>query len=360
MEANVYEKLRQRLDVFPTGFPKTPEGIEFKILKKLFSEEEAGIACGLPLMGADSPENLHNVSWRAGKNIDEVSRLLGSMAKKGLVYVKGDKESMAFALLPFVPGIFEFSADIVDAELADLFQKYIFGPMSVEMGKTKAPLLRIVPVNQSISSQATIHPYEDVVKAIEMSSSICVMPCACRTSSKLLGEGCDYPEETCIFLNEFADYLNNVGKGRRLTKEEAIDIITMTEEVGLIHLSDNTQRPGGICSCCGCCCLGLKGIIQLAKAKRLDLGPKNPFRLVLDTALCSGCESCIDRCWTEALSMEDGIAVHDPERCIACGACAYVCPTDALYLEKDPGEEAKPLPRDYGEMFSQMGWRTGI
>ena len=39
--AEVYEKLRERLDMFPQGFPKTQSGVELEILENLFSEEEA-------------------------------------------------------------------------------------------------------------------------------------------------------------------------------------------------------------------------------------------------------------------------------------------------------------------------------
>jgi len=42
--AEVYEKLRERLDMFPQGFPKTQSGVELEILKNLFTEEEAKIA----------------------------------------------------------------------------------------------------------------------------------------------------------------------------------------------------------------------------------------------------------------------------------------------------------------------------
>jgi hypothetical protein len=43
----VYEKLRERLDMFPQGFPKTQSGIELDVLKNLFTVEEAQIALSL-------------------------------------------------------------------------------------------------------------------------------------------------------------------------------------------------------------------------------------------------------------------------------------------------------------------------
>ena len=45
----VYEKLRERLDMFPQGFPKTKNGVELEILEHLFSTDEAKIALSLAL-----------------------------------------------------------------------------------------------------------------------------------------------------------------------------------------------------------------------------------------------------------------------------------------------------------------------
>jgi len=41
--ADVYERLRERLDMFPQGFPKTEGGVELEVLQHLFTPEEAEI-----------------------------------------------------------------------------------------------------------------------------------------------------------------------------------------------------------------------------------------------------------------------------------------------------------------------------
>jgi hypothetical protein len=41
---DVYEKLAQHLDSLPAGYPRTESGVEMRILKRLFSPEEAEIA----------------------------------------------------------------------------------------------------------------------------------------------------------------------------------------------------------------------------------------------------------------------------------------------------------------------------
>ena len=48
---------------------------------------------------------------------------------------------------------------------------------------------------------------------------------------------------------------------------------------------------------------------------------------------CTGCESCVSECPSEAISMVDGKACVDPETCVDCGVCVDVCPVEAIRLE---------------------------
>lgn len=41
---------------------------------------------------------------------------------------------------------------------------------------------------------------------------------------------------------------------------------------------------------------------------------------------CLGCGTCMDQCEFGAISMRDGIAFIDKEKCVACGKCIKVCP----------------------------------
>jgi ferredoxin len=53
---------------------------------------------------------------------------------------------------------------------------------------------------------------------------------------------------------------------------------------------------------------------------------------IIDAEKCEGCESCVDVCPTDAITMVDGKAVVDPEECGDCGACVDECPTEAITL----------------------------
>ena len=41
MSDDIYRKLQERLDLYSMGFPATDSGIELKILRYLFSEDDA-------------------------------------------------------------------------------------------------------------------------------------------------------------------------------------------------------------------------------------------------------------------------------------------------------------------------------
>ena len=63
------------------------------------------------------------------------------------------------------------------------------------------------------------------------------------------------------------------------------------------------------------------------------------FRAVVQPEDCTGCELCIDRCFFEALSMdqEDRLAVVEGKNCMGCGVCQVICPTEAIVMR-----EARP------------------
>ncbi len=53
----------------------------------------------------------------------------------------------------------------------------------------------------------------------------------------------------------------------------------------------------------------------------------------IDKETCTGCESCVSECPTEAISMNSDIAVVDEEACVDCGACVDACPVEAISME---------------------------
>ncbi len=57
--------------------------------------------------------------------------------------------------------------------------------------------------------------------------------------------------------------------------------------------------------------------------------------LKVNAEKCFGCTHCMKICPTEAIRVNNGIAVIDEKRCVDCGNCLRACPVDAFYVEHD-------------------------
>jgi heterodisulfide reductase subunit A-like polyferredoxin len=53
----------------------------------------------------------------------------------------------------------------------------------------------------------------------------------------------------------------------------------------------------------------------------------------VDKKKCTGCESCVEECPSEAIKMEEGKAKVNPEACIDCGVCIDACPEQAISMQ---------------------------
>ncbi len=54
---------------------------------------------------------------------------------------------------------------------------------------------------------------------------------------------------------------------------------------------------------------------------------------IVDEAKCTACETCIDECPAQAMTMNNDKAKVDKELCVDCGSCVDVCPSEAIHLE---------------------------
>ena len=54
---------------------------------------------------------------------------------------------------------------------------------------------------------------------------------------------------------------------------------------------------------------------------------------VVDNEKCTGCETCVSECPSEAITMADEKAVINLDTCVDCGVCVDACPSEAISLE---------------------------
>ena len=116
--SDVYKQLAAKLDSLPNGFPATESGVEIKILKKIFSPEDAEIALKIRPI----PETAAAIAERLGKPVEEMEVILDNMVKKGQIGSTRMQGQQVFMLFPFVFGIYEFQQPRIDKELAELVE----------------------------------------------------------------------------------------------------------------------------------------------------------------------------------------------------------------------------------------------
>jgi electron transport complex protein RnfB len=333
MGEEVYLRLREFLDGFPLGFPKTDSGVEIEILKRLFTPEEASVA----LLLSPFPESAREIADRAGIPAEGLGERLDAMSRKGLVFRIAREDRTLFNAAPYMIGLYEYSVRKMDGELARLFEEYYEKAYQGEMAKSNVPGFKVLPVSENINAGVSLFPYETLEKQIREEKTIALAECICRKESMLTLHGCDYPLETCLSFGVAARYYIENGMGREISADEAVKVLHEADKAGLVHASVNTAHLSNICNCCPCCCASMKGITKKGHDRHRYMNAL--FEAGVDSGLCAACGDCVQRCPVKAMSLEESARVNT-DVCLGCGLCAGVCPTGAISLTLKPGREA--------------------
>ena len=351
---DLYQELAKKLDDMPNGYPPTENGVELKILKKIFTPEEAEFWLKLKLI----PETAGAIAERLGATLGEIQSKLDNMAVKGQIASIKVANNQVYMQMPFIIGIFEFQLNRIDKELADLVEEYAPELMS-RLGGFTPSLTRVVPVNATIDAQHQTHRYEDVKLMLEKAKSFQLQDCICRKEAALQGHPCKHSVEVCLGLSFQEDGFEKYSQGRIVSREEAMQVMAKAEEEGLVHTTYNVKSDHMyVCNCCSCCCGILRGIKYFNAPY---LMAKSNFVALIDRDECAACGVCADeRCPMKAIVEEDGSYKVLPERCIGCGVCTKTCPTGAIGLiAKSEGERDEP-PANLMEWAGKRAEARGI
>jgi len=328
-----YANLQKRLDAAPQGAPASET--LFKILKVLFTEQEAELVSQLPIR-MFSLEQAAKI-WK--KDLTETQEILDTLADKGLMVDLDDKDSRRYVLAPTMAGFFEFSIMRTDGKfdnklLSELFHHYI----NVEDQFLKRVFTLNPTVDRTFVQEDTLEPeqlmtildYERATKLIDTASCITVGTCYCRHKMEHMGKACDKPQDVCLTFNKCAESLSKHGVARKIEKEEAHKILKKCMDLGLVQIGDNVQDNASfICNCCGCCCEAIQGYKKLGCMAKIN---SNYVPKIQNN--CTGCGVCKIKCPVDAIEIKDGKAVVDEDTCIGCGVCKRFCPTSAIKMDR--------------------------
>ncbi len=353
MNDSIYDKLATILDTLPSGFPKTEDGLEIRILKKLFTQEQADLFCDLKL----SFETDEQISERTGRTLDGLKDQLDEMVGLGLIMGADLGGITVYRLQPWVIGIYELLFDRMDKELAEMCYKYneLFMP---KLLKNRPNLLQVIPIEKEITEKQESLHYEQVSALIENNLSYAVGECICKKEKALIGRKCDKPSEVCFALAPIEGFFDDFFWGRAVSKEEMYEILQKAEEAGLVHITTNVVNGHyAICNCCGCCCAALKTINKFGINDALN----THYYAKIDEEKCSACGVCSDeRCQVNAIDNENDIFSVNLKKCIGCGLCVSTCPTDAIELIRKAPEDQVTPPMDENDWNEKTGKFRGV
>jgi ferredoxin/predicted transcriptional regulator len=298
-----------------------------KIFEALVNDDEAKV-----LLAAAPPATAGELGQKTGLPQETVKTMMASLFSRGLIFKSKKGEEMKYYRVKSIPQMHDATTLTpgISRDVLDLWKEYMetewpaYGQKIVDV--LPGSLMRVIPVNESIEPGSRILAYEDVIKLIENAKTLSVTRCSCR----VIDGSCGKPLEVCMQVDRAAEYNLERGTGRPLSKSEALEILKMCEEKGLVHVADNRQVVGHvICNCCKDCCMNWP----------LMTGPKkwvapSRFEAVVDPDLCTGCETCLERCFFDAIAVKNDLAAVDPGKCMGCGVCAVSCPTEALRLKE--------------------------
>jgi len=355
MGDEVYRKLAGVLDTIPNGFPATESGVEIRLLKKIFTEDEAELFCRLRL----TFETAAGIAERTGLPLEGLEEKLVAMGSKGQVFAIRLGSLWVFRMLPWVFGIFEFQLHRLDREFADLHEEYeeAFGR---QFFSAKPQLMQTLPIEETITPGHEALPYERISSLIEHNQSFIVNECICKKQQALRGKPCGKPAEVCLGMAPVPGVFDDSPNGRAISRAEAYELLKKTEELGLVHLTSNIQNGQiFICNCCSCCCGVLRSITDL-KIPAADV-INSHYCASIDAGACVRCGLCADeRCQVGAI-VEDGDGYRVVrEGCIGCGLCVSTCPSGALSLVHKPAGERAVPPVTESDWNDERGRSRGI
>ena len=340
---SAYNRLVDRLNRFPQGAP--PSVLLTKILKILFSSQEAGLVSLMPI----KPFTAQKASKIWKMDITSTKNILDKLAQRALLVDIERNGKTTYTLPPPMAGFFEFSMmrirdDIDQKTLSELFYQYInieddFVKALFTEGNTR--LGRTFVHEPAITEENALQvlDYERATNVIETASHMGVSMCYCRHKKEHLNMECDAPMNICMTFNTTAASLIKHGHARKIDKFKGLDLLQQAYDNNLVQFGENVQkRVSFICNCCGCCC---EAMIAARRFAIMNPIHTTNFLPLVDESNCNGCGKCVNICPVEAMTLVSA-NYHDRPKmkkaclnediCLGCGLCVKTCDKNSITL----------------------------
>ncbi len=344
MSKEIYKQLLEVMKKRGGGYAGLDIPEFYDMVEEMFTPQEVEVNNAMPR----GPFTAKDMAEQMGRDEEEIKGALETMANKGLCIAVKMEGTQFYMSARFMPGILEFQfmpgrktkRDKKIAGLIHAYKKEYNAQESSE--KMTFPSMRAITVDSTVRSGDTVHTYDQVQTYIDKYEPIAVSTCYCRHAAVLRDEDIHgMPNEVCMQFGAGAQYAIERLDAKLITKKEARDVLDKAEEAGLIHMSQNmTDDIGFICNCDRWHCTPVTLALKNDKPGEVI---NSGFEPIFDPDECTACETCIDRCPSEAISMgSDDVPVVGLDRCFGCAVCATGCPSDAIAMINKAGFPEPP------------------
>lgn len=164
--------------------------------------------------------------------------------------------------------------------------------------------LRVIPVERAIPVDQQSVDIEHISHWLDKyEGHYCVTPCECRVAMEIRGEGSgDIADGCCVLLGDYAEYLIETNKGRRVDRKELMEIFERCEANGYMHNVanvDGEHKSIGICNCNMSSCMALR-MSQLFNTPNAG---SSCYRAHVDKDKCVACGKCVEVCVSGAAKL---------------------------------------------------------
>ena len=311
---DAYFRLASHLEGLVMGYPFSEALLD--LLAGTYTAEEAAVMVGLPndLSPLETVE-AEKVAFNLGRPLQEVAPILKRLAARSLIFSgpTGAGET-GYALLQVGYGMpqtffWDGRMDQRAKKMGRLVYKYFNTKITGQVyGGTVTKTYRYVPVEAGLGGEGEgpaqqVMPFERMEPIIQGTTRIAVAHCPCRTAARAGGRtDCGHSLEVCLKYDDMAEFVIAQGLARPVSRDEAMHILDLSEQEGLVHMVDNSRdQVRHTCNCCGHYCWNV-GLLNRRRIPRDDLMAVYFLRQT-ETEECLGCGVCARACPTEAIGM---------------------------------------------------------
>ena len=299
---------------------------EYWILDRVLNKEQVKFL--LNFKKTRVPYSIPELAEMNKMSLDDTTKMVERLRWIGIIEQNRSKDPdhhKQYELPIFVPGSAEFMMmqdKLTDEypEMATFFNLMTQLPLGgitqlVPPGGAGVGM-HVIPVEKAISAESQSVPVEHLSRWIDMYDKYGVGQCSCRKQQRMRGEGSgEICGEFCIAMGDMAEYMDDRGIGRYITKEEVYEILERAERHGYVHQITNIDGENKIVAICNCA----PGVCNALRTSQLYNTPN--------------------------LSASAYRAHVEKDKCVACGKCVEVCPVGAAKLGqklcKKDGTEVK-------------------